>query len=653
MYVDNMSTENLANLSDMEIHRRLKELGYPNTPVTETTRQILIKKLQKHKKNEKLKKSKITNYVLYSMDNSNTASPPPTVPMQRNANLYTNVHDNNNDMKMLRNSSVFHKNATSVNTVQMPASRMYAPPPVLASHYETDNEHHALNITSKYRKPCSPPFTPDNSPAYVKLSSKANNSDGGVVNRLLSFRDTSFQRKTNSKDAYTMYTPKGYVKNGYIKSLLSFDYKSFLKKPDVSQYIIPQVLIASLFIFLTVITVLYTAKKFDMTPISHTDLRYTICDPNERALQTACISEDSFKIALIISKELFMYLNEKARLHHCINEQHSPILDLSEFKKVLSNNHNVQKWNLQSKLLAAQYLIAENPQWMIRTTRPTDTDYNSPDANLKFELIEPSLPLKCIIRKKISRFFTVIGLLLLITAACLAIYFLAFVYRFKRRESLKAAEQFRKDIINELMYHSSQNSENCEVIVNQLQDKLLPSNKRSKLICSWNKALKILEESDSRVLFGMIVRNGEQLRTITWNTNLGNKDLAISKKWQSSALDNSNKIVNPPTSCLKIRHMFDASEIEQPHLRQLIVDSIYEKVGPHCKICDVQLDTQSCCVYIRCATEADAGIVHNEINGWWFDKRLISIKFLRLERFLSRFPKSLVDPLFFKSPNAN
>lgn len=33
-------------------------------------------------------------------------------------------------------------------------------------------------------------------------------------------------------------------------------------------------------------------------------------------------------------------------------------------------------------------------------------------------------------------------------------------------------------------------------------------------------------------------------------------------------------------------------------------------------------------------------MVHDLVNGWWFDGRLISIKFLRIERYLGRFPHS-------------
>lgn len=33
-------------------------------------------------------------------------------------------------------------------------------------------------------------------------------------------------------------------------------------------------------------------------------------------------------------------------------------------------------------------------------------------------------------------------------------------------------------------------------------------------------------------------------------------------------------------------------------------------------------------------------MVHDLVNGWWFDGRLVSIKFLRIDRYMSRFPHS-------------
>ncbi|KAH8413844.1 hypothetical protein KR222_009158 [Zaprionus bogoriensis] len=637
-----MLEEKFNRMSDFEIHKQLTQIGLPAMPVTETTRPILIKKLIKHIKDQNLKKGKVKNYVLYSKDNQTS----PSAYYLHNTNLSEQFPENNNDSNDYTNSSTIYKVDTVLNRMHNSASMMYSPPPVLASNYEIDNEHH----TSYNNHRTAHPISCDVPASYGKINGKTNTCDGGVVNRLLSFRDTTIKKKMNSK--VSVATSKAMINNGIIRKCFTFNYKLLFKKPDNS--IIPHILIASLLIFLAMISVLYAAKKFELSPIFRTDPIYTICNPNDKDLQFSsqkimCISEDLFNKAMYISEELFKNLNERARLHHCINQKHSPTLEISELKSALSVASNDVKDNLQKKLLATQYLISQNPQWMIKTIV---SSVNSSDQVLSFELMEPKLPLKCIIIKKITRFFTVIGLLVLITFSGLLIYFLSAVFRIRQKEKSLATEQFIKDIINELIYQSS-HSENSELIINQLQEKFLPVNKRSKLLHSWNKALKMLEENDSRVLFGIIERNGEQLRTVTWNKNTCGKEISTTKKWQSSAFDNTNKIVNPPTSCLKIRHMFDQTEIDQPNLRKMIVESIYEKVGSNCKICDIQLDTQTCCVYIRCATEADAGMVHNEINGWWFDKKLISIKFLRLERYLSRFPKSSADPIYFKSSNVN
>lgn len=124
------------------------------------------------------------------------------------------------------------------------------------------------------------------------------------------------------------------------------------------------------------------------------------------------------------------------------------------------------------------------------------------------------------------------------------------------------------------------------------------------------------------------------------------------KKWQSPAFDKSNKIKDPPTECLKIRQMFDKYEASNSNLKQIIQDSILEKVAhTTCRIYDLQLDKQTCCVYVRCASAKDAGIIHDEVNGWWFDRRLVSIKFLRLDRYLARFPNASSGPACVKLSN--
>lgn len=208
-----------------------------------------------------------------------------------------------------------------------------------------------------------------------------------------------------------------------------------------------------------------------------------------------------------------------------------------------------------------------------------------------------------------------------------------------------------------------------------MRDTLIPASERSKMEPVWNAAIKFIEQNESRVEFSIATRNGEDYRVMRWidtSTPLQRNIMASNsesnstiprnsstgattvKKWQSPAFDKTNKIKDPPTECLKIRQMFDKYEANNAALEQTIKDAILEKLASTtCKVYDIQLDKQTCCVYVRCASAKDAGMVHDEINGWWFDSRLVSIKFLRLDRYLSRFPDAAAGPHSLKPSNSD
>lgn len=228
---------------------------------------------------------------------------------------------------------------------------------------------------------------------------------------------------------------------------------------------------------------------------------------------------------------------------------------------------------------------------------------------------------------------------------------------------VKLYKNTRREIVNNLVNDITNavieqaTSEDSAVVITHLRDKLIPVSRRRELEWAWLEAVRFIEENDSRIQFEVGNRAGEDCRLMRWTDTAsvsvaaaaaGGAQLAgdsrSNKTWQGPAFDKSNKIKDPPTQCLKIRQMFDKYDANDPNLKQIIADAILAKVGAGCRVYDVQLEKSSCCVYVRCATNADAGLVHDQINGWWFDNRLVSIKFLRLERYLTRFPKSEQGP---------
>lgn len=324
-----------------------------------------------------------------------------------------------------------------------------------------------------------------------------------------------------------------------------------------------------------------------------------------------------------------------------------------------------------------------------------------------FAIVKPRLPLTCFLYNKLQSVFVIIGWIVIV---CAIVFVIGFTIRFirshlqTRRERVTNMVEEIKNVLMEKAYDpDTACTDAASVVINHLRDKLIPTAERNKMESVWNAALKIIE-NDSRVQFSVATRNGEDYRVMRWidtvsplsqsshafmgsnlsvgsttttsttnsnstnnqpmssSTSIGQRSCATTsygtnygniKKWQSPAFDKSNKIKDPPTECLKIRQMFDKHESLNPNLKQIIQDALLEKVAhTTCKIYDLQLDKQTCCVYVRCATAKDAGIIHDEVNGWWFDSRLVSIKFLRLDRYLSRFPNASSGPICLKPSNS-
>lgn len=55
------------------------------------------------------------------------------------------------------------------------------------------------------------------------------------------------------------------------------------------------------------------------------------------------------------------------------------------------------------------------------------------------------------------------------------------------------------------------------------------------------------------------------------------------------------------------------------HAHQIITDAILEKCGDNCKILHIGIDSATCCVYVKCASQQDAGVAYRNLHGWWYD----------------------------------
>ncbi|XP_053967517.1 inner nuclear membrane protein Man1 [Anastrepha ludens] len=600
-------------LSDAELREQLTALGYPKIPITETTRGLLINRL--YKTSKPIVKPTNNQFVTQSYTNF--------APTKRNR-----LHDDYGNISST-------DQATSANRYTIHSPTAYYTEPKC---YQTFKKYSPVSVSGGQRMDQNFPvsdYTINSSPEMnISLSTcTEQQSHLGVVNRLLSFRDKTFRKQKVCENQLQSILSLPKKTNKYLSKSrrTMYDFISYISNQSrLNQSFKPYLLVGTFVIFFICLAFVYIFQSPNNLQI---EAASQIPKCNDEFGKGDCVPAVHVDTAINLTKEMGKMLQLRSKKYRCSNKK--VVIGETEFIKymeAIGYHHKMHIW--RRNLLFVKLLIKQNPQWKIEAIQGEDVNYALSIKN----------PLFCIFYTKIQSFFLIIG----IGAIIAVLTWLSFtIYRYIkawRMNRFNIVEQFTTDIVNELIYRASLSEipEDREIIITHLRDKLIPLNKRSAHLKFWEKALKLLEANDSRIQFGVRICDGEEYRTMKWlgNANFNSRANGLLKKWQSPAFDYANKIVNPPTSCLKIRHMFDCSEANIPNLKQIIEAALIEKVGSRCCIQDIQIDKQSCCVYVRCGSVVDAGLIHNEINGWWFDKRLISIKFLRLQRYLARFPNS-------------
>ena len=140
----------------------------------------------------------------------------------------------------------------------------------------------------------------------------------------------------------------------------------------------------------------------------------------------------------------------------------------------------------------------------------------------------------------------------------------------------------------------------------------------------------------------------EQKQNFTQDNQSMDQNSMSANGWQGDAFNRADRLRESPTPCLKIRNMFDSSQIENdPLMTVRIHNDILDKCA-HCNMmsppvifhiaCDKK--SKEGCVYIKCNSNDSAGAVYQILNGTWYNGKLLNVKFLRSDRYIERFPDS-------------
>ncbi|XP_063402425.1 inner nuclear membrane protein Man1-like [Mytilus trossulus] len=308
------------------------------------------------------------------------------------------------------------------------------------------------------------------------------------------------------------------------------------------------------------------------------------------------------------------------------------------------------------EFMKALHLILANPVWSIRLLKEDGQpivytpDSEDEDAVEKAAYLEADRDKSLLERLRDSAYRIFVGFVLLLSciiAGVIGLLILRFYNKSKEEEQKRVYNMVEQiiDVIKD-NFEASEGESNVPsfMAIQHVRDQLLPIAKRKKLLPTWEKAVKFIEANESRIRVESQSIQGEEFLVWKWLPTISNGG----KVWQGQAFSENNMSPSTslhygPTPCLKIRNMFDADMEIEEDWEQNVKDAILEKCRGITGILHIHVDDTSKegCVYMKCGSCEVAYKVYKSLHGWWFDGRLVTVKYLRLELYHSRFPVSI------------
>uniref|UniRef100_A0A9J7Z2J6 Inner nuclear membrane protein Man1 n=1 Tax=Cyprinus carpio carpio TaxID=630221 RepID=A0A9J7Z2J6_CYPCA len=337
--------------------------------------------------------------------------------------------------------------------------------------------------------------------------------------------------------------------------------------------------------------------------------------------------------------------------------------DCGDLKNPLNRSVSFSDASTYLKLQNEAYenLIETSLEWIMKTKdfvgiRLIGADPAQPIEDVseisRLESIHPRMSFFCRLRRA---FFTVIHKVLFILAGIGVVlgmvYYMKYRWR-KEEEETRQMYDMVERIIDVMRNHNEACQENKDLQqylpIPHVRDSLVQPQDRKKMKKVWDRAVAFLSANESRIRTETQRIGGADFMVWRWLQPSMSPDKMSSmpsKVWQGQAfpLDRRNSPPNSLTPCLKIRNMFDPVMEVGENWHLAIQEAILEKCSDNDGIVHIAVDKNSRegCVYVKCLSAEHSGKAFKALHGSWFDGKLVTVKYLRLDRYHQRFPQAL------------
>ncbi|XP_072233159.1 inner nuclear membrane protein Man1 [Leuresthes tenuis] len=350
------------------------------------------------------------------------------------------------------------------------------------------------------------------------------------------------------------------------------------------------------------------------------------------------------------------------------------LLSLHDHLAIIAGQHDCGDHQHPNRSLsmdeASAYLLGQNQEfeeflhtsleWIIRagqdvgirlTGQVADEPVSDVSEISRLESTHPRMPFMCRFRRA---FLAVISKVLLVGVVVGFVWGVVcyIKYRWKREEEeTRQMYDMVERIIDVLRNHGEACQENQDLQpylpIPHVRDSLVQPQERKKMKKIWERAVRFLSANESRIRTETQRIGGADFLVWRWiqpSLSCDKTNSMPSKVWQGKAfpLDRRNSPPNSLTPCLKIRNMFDPIMEVGENWDLAINEAILEKCSDNDGIVHIAVDKNSRegCVYVKCLSAEHSGKAFKALHGSWFDGKLVTVKYLRLDRYHQRFPQA-------------
>ncbi|KAM9705253.1 inner nuclear membrane protein Man1 isoform 2-T2 [Menidia menidia] len=350
------------------------------------------------------------------------------------------------------------------------------------------------------------------------------------------------------------------------------------------------------------------------------------------------------------------------------------LVSLHDHLAIIAGRHDCGDHQYPNRSLsieeASAYLLVQNLEfknllhtsleWIIRADQDVGIRLNGQVADEPvtdvseiswLESTHPRMPFTCRFRRAL---LTVMSKVLVVAVV---IGFVWSVVRYVKYSWKREEEETRQmydmveRIIDVLRNHGEACQENKDLQpylpIPHVRDSLVQPQDRKKMKKIWERAVSFLSANESRIRTETQMIGGADFLVWRWTQpalTCDKSNAMPSKMWQGKAfpLDRRNSPPNSLTPCLKIRNMFDPIMEVGENWDLAIHEAILEKCKDNEGIVHIAVDKNSRegCVYVKCLTAEHSGKAFKALHGSWFDGKLVTVKYLRLDRYHQRFPQA-------------